>query len=281
MIYIPANSGLCGILTGVPVKYQRGRSFAGSQSGGQFTAPGADHIGEVQAWNVDTGQKVWTHPYPTSPTWGSMLATAGGLVFTGGTNDRKIHAFDATTGKLLWEFVDHLRHRRTADDVCSIERQAVPRRAQRVGRRSARHEQRTQSPVPRSVPRSARGGRRLGFRASVAPFLSQKVQRRRLRSLLHDAQPCCRQLRSPSLRNRWPAKVAVSVQERQGDLRPDIRVDDHQQELPIGSEHARNFSQGALHAITVEMIGVDSRLEVTVGESGGHTSRARRSRSRI
>ena len=104
LIYIPANNGLCGILTGVPIKYQKGRSFAGSQSGGQFTAPGVDHIGEVQAWNVDTGQKVWTHPYPTSPTWGSMLATAGGLVFTGGTNDRKIHAFDAATGKLLWEF---------------------------------------------------------------------------------------------------------------------------------------------------------------------------------
>jgi alcohol dehydrogenase (cytochrome c) len=33
-----------------------------------------------------------------------MLATAGGLVFSGGTNDRKIHAFDAATGKLLWEF---------------------------------------------------------------------------------------------------------------------------------------------------------------------------------
>jgi len=105
MIYIPANNGLCGILTGVPVKYQKGRSFAGSQSGGQFTAPGVDHIGEVQAWNVDTGQKIWTYPYPTSPTWGSMLATAGGVVFTGGTNDRKIHAFDAASGKLLWEFV--------------------------------------------------------------------------------------------------------------------------------------------------------------------------------
>jgi alcohol dehydrogenase (cytochrome c) len=105
MIYIPANNGLCGILTGVPVTYQKGRSFAGSQSGGQFTAPGVDHIGEVQAWNVDTGQLVWTHPYPTSPTWGSMLATAGGVVFTGGTNDRKIHAFDAVSGELLWEFV--------------------------------------------------------------------------------------------------------------------------------------------------------------------------------
>ena len=33
-----------------------------------------------------------------------MLTTAGGLVFSGGTNDRKIHAFDAATGKLLWEY---------------------------------------------------------------------------------------------------------------------------------------------------------------------------------
>ena len=33
-----------------------------------------------------------------------MLATAGGLVFTGGAIDRKLHAFDASTGKLLWEF---------------------------------------------------------------------------------------------------------------------------------------------------------------------------------
>jgi len=33
-----------------------------------------------------------------------MLATAGGLVFTGGTNDRMFHAFDASSGELLWEF---------------------------------------------------------------------------------------------------------------------------------------------------------------------------------
>ena len=33
-----------------------------------------------------------------------MMATGGGLVFSGGTNDRKFHAFDASSGKLLWEF---------------------------------------------------------------------------------------------------------------------------------------------------------------------------------
>jgi alcohol dehydrogenase (cytochrome c) len=53
---------------------------------------------------VDTGERVWTHTYSKSPNWGGMLATAGGLVFTGGTNDRKLHAFDASTGKLLWEY---------------------------------------------------------------------------------------------------------------------------------------------------------------------------------
>ena len=104
MIYIPANNNMCGALTGVPVTYRPARgSPARSSAVLRFPAPGADHVGEVQAWNVDTGQKVWTHNYK-SPNWGSMLATAGGLVFIGGTDDRKIHAFDAATGKLLWEF---------------------------------------------------------------------------------------------------------------------------------------------------------------------------------
>jgi alcohol dehydrogenase (cytochrome c) len=105
MIYIPANNNLCGALVGFPIEYERGKSFAGVRFGGPpIMAPGAKHVGgEVQAWNVDTGLRVWTHEYPTSPTWGSMLTTAGGLVFTGGTNDKKVHAFDAATGKLLWE----------------------------------------------------------------------------------------------------------------------------------------------------------------------------------
>jgi alcohol dehydrogenase (cytochrome c) len=33
-----------------------------------------------------------------------MLATGGGLVFSGGTQDRVFHAFDAATGALLWEY---------------------------------------------------------------------------------------------------------------------------------------------------------------------------------
>ena len=107
MIYVPANNNICGTLTGAPVTYKAGSNYTGTSRGGTPTlpplVPGADHFGEVQAWNVDTGQKAWTHNYAKSPNWGSMMATAGGLVFTGGTNDRKIHAFNASNGKLLWE----------------------------------------------------------------------------------------------------------------------------------------------------------------------------------
>ena len=68
------------------------------------TAPAADHIGELQAWNLDTGQKVWSHPFANSGLCGPVLATAGGVLFMGGTNDRCFRAFDASNGKILWEF---------------------------------------------------------------------------------------------------------------------------------------------------------------------------------
>jgi alcohol dehydrogenase (cytochrome c) len=102
MLYVPANENLCSSLVGKPVTYTAGRTFTGAANT-LVLAPGADHIGEVQAWNVDTATRVWTHTFPTSANWGPMLTTAGGLVFSGGTNDRKFRAFDASTGKVLWE----------------------------------------------------------------------------------------------------------------------------------------------------------------------------------
>ncbi|HUA58811.1 MAG TPA: PQQ-dependent dehydrogenase, methanol/ethanol family [Verrucomicrobiae bacterium] len=104
MIYIPANNNLCGSSIGTKAEYTPGARFNGVQIEPGSVRPGSDHIGEVQAWNVDTGKEVWTHNYAKSPNWGAMLATGGGLVFSGGTSDRKMHAFDAATGKLLWEF---------------------------------------------------------------------------------------------------------------------------------------------------------------------------------
>ena len=103
MMYIPANNYLCTTLAGIPVKYEKGQGFTGSKGGGTQLWPGADHVGEVQAWNVDTGQKAWTHTYKMA-NWGPILVTGGDLVFAGGTPDQKFRAFDARTGKLLWEF---------------------------------------------------------------------------------------------------------------------------------------------------------------------------------
>jgi alcohol dehydrogenase (cytochrome c) len=104
MIYIPANENICTTITGQqpqPYNPQRGYSFASIQTA---IVPGATHFGEVQAWNVDTGKKVWTHTFATSHNWGPMLTTAGELVFSGGTNDRMFRAYDARNGKVLWEF---------------------------------------------------------------------------------------------------------------------------------------------------------------------------------
>ena len=43
------------------------------------------------------------YTFPKSQLFASVTATAGGLVFVGGTNDRMFRAFDAKTGELLWE----------------------------------------------------------------------------------------------------------------------------------------------------------------------------------
>jgi alcohol dehydrogenase (cytochrome c) len=103
LIYIPANENVCGEMIGSEVTYTAGRTYIGGANR-IYLAPGADHIGEVQAWNVDTGARVWTHTFPKSANWGPTLATGGGIVFAGGTNDRMFRAFDAATGALLWEY---------------------------------------------------------------------------------------------------------------------------------------------------------------------------------
>jgi alcohol dehydrogenase (cytochrome c) len=106
MIYIPSNDNVCGAIEGQQeVTYVAGKGYSGASFGGPPVKPPAtDHFGAVQAWNIDTQQRVWSHNFEKSPNWGSMLATGGGLVISGGTNDRKVRALDAKTGKLLWDF---------------------------------------------------------------------------------------------------------------------------------------------------------------------------------
>jgi len=103
MIYIPANDNLCHELVGETPKYVVGERYMGVAKNVMKIVEGADHIGELQAWNVDTGKKAWTTNLP-SFNWGPVLATGGDVLFAGGTNDRLFRAFDATTGKILWQY---------------------------------------------------------------------------------------------------------------------------------------------------------------------------------
>ncbi len=104
-LYIPANENLCGALTGQEVTYQPGQLYIGVDFSKIELIPtpeAKNHIGELQAWDLNVGKKVWTVKFK-SHNWGPILTTAGGLVFQGGTNDRYFRAFDAKTGKLLWQ----------------------------------------------------------------------------------------------------------------------------------------------------------------------------------
>lgn len=99
--------------------------YEGVPGGGRFSVPGpgAQQIpcqqppwGELTAVNVNTGEFAWRVPLGVTdslppgkqntgrPGNGGTIATAGGLVFVGATDDARFRAFDAKTGKELWTF---------------------------------------------------------------------------------------------------------------------------------------------------------------------------------
>ena len=103
LLYIPANENLCTELTTEVPKYVVGERYTGVTNNVLRMRAGADHIGEVQAWDLDTGKRAWTTNLP-SENWGPILATGGDVLFAGGTSDRLFRAFDAKTGKILWQY---------------------------------------------------------------------------------------------------------------------------------------------------------------------------------
>jgi alcohol dehydrogenase (cytochrome c) len=105
MIYIPANDNHCGFLEGKVQEYVAGKWWTGVDIPdiGFTVKKDAKSFGEIQAWDINAGKKVWTVLYSNSMNWGSILTTAGGLVFNGGTQDRMFRAYDARTGEQLWQ----------------------------------------------------------------------------------------------------------------------------------------------------------------------------------
>jgi quinoprotein glucose dehydrogenase len=75
--------------------------------------------GTLSAINLNTGRYVWKIPFGEYPelvakgmkntgsqNYGGAVVTKGGLLFIGATSfDKKFHAYDKLTGKLLWETV--------------------------------------------------------------------------------------------------------------------------------------------------------------------------------
>jgi glucose dehydrogenase len=71
--------------------------------GGAFTnVPGGVQAGNVTAVDYNTGKVKWQVKTP-QPMIGGLLATAGGLVFTGEANGW-FKAYDAKSGSILWKF---------------------------------------------------------------------------------------------------------------------------------------------------------------------------------
>ncbi len=80
--------------------FDRGKLWLGSA----FVAiPGEEQSGTFTAIDVNTGKIAWQNKLP-DPLIGGALATAGGVVFTGGDGTGNFYAFDAKTGKELWRF---------------------------------------------------------------------------------------------------------------------------------------------------------------------------------
>jgi alcohol dehydrogenase (cytochrome c) len=103
LFYIPANNNLCSQLTTEVPKYVPGERYTGTTKNVLQMIAGADHVGELQAWDLDTGKRAWMTKLP-SQNWGPVLATAGDVLFSGGTNDRLFRAYDAKSGEILWQF---------------------------------------------------------------------------------------------------------------------------------------------------------------------------------
>jgi alcohol dehydrogenase (cytochrome c) len=105
LLYVSANDNICRTMEGQEESYRPGQRFMGVRASRNRALFRHDDnrktVGELQAWNVNTGEEVWSQEFE-SPNWGPVLTTAGGLVFMGGTNDRYFRAFDADTGRILW-----------------------------------------------------------------------------------------------------------------------------------------------------------------------------------
>ncbi len=106
VVFVPTNENHCNKFEGKVEERVPGQWWTGvavpDLGYSVDTKPG--FFGALQAYDVNTGKRLWRDLYANSLNWGSTLSTAGGLVFAGGTNDRMFRAYDAKSGEELWHF---------------------------------------------------------------------------------------------------------------------------------------------------------------------------------
>ena len=99
LFYVTARDQ-CDIFSTAPQPYEAGHAYYGSA---YFPSEEAEpYRGFLKAIDPATGEIKWKFEH-TSPTWSGVLATAGGLVFTGDAEGNFV-ALDAASGKPLWHF---------------------------------------------------------------------------------------------------------------------------------------------------------------------------------
>ncbi|MDD2266764.1 PQQ-dependent methanol/ethanol family dehydrogenase [Sulfuricurvum sp.] len=99
LFYVPANEWGMDMWN-QPVTYKKGAAYMGA--GFTIKPVHEDHIGALKAIDPKTGKIKWKHEN-VAPLWGGVLATAGGVVFTG-TPEGELLGLDDETGKVLYSF---------------------------------------------------------------------------------------------------------------------------------------------------------------------------------
>jgi alcohol dehydrogenase (cytochrome c) len=97
--YVPANEWGMDIWN-EGIAYKKGAAYLGA--GFTIKPIFEDHIGALKAVDPKTGEIKWVAKN-RAPLWGGVLATKGGLVFTG-TPEGFLKAYDAKSGAELWKF---------------------------------------------------------------------------------------------------------------------------------------------------------------------------------